>query len=227
MLYVPTLSVNAISKKIVEQQQQQNCFMDYILWWRRLSQRIFSSIYIQVICATTTRVEMTTKTFNHRISVNRLKWQQIQDYCCDKHILSSLKSKIYTTLSYSSNYWTMFEKFDRDLTKAEVWQFRWSDNNKVGSHRVRLIQGTSNIKETRRRRRQNPYSIKISTVRKRGRLKQSWTNQVRPQHHRFGLTQEEREKCCEPAMPWNFEWNFHTPTVKVEVTKKSGKILHK
>lgn len=154
---------------------------------------------------------------NHRISVAWLKWQQNSGVLCDKRMPPKLKGKIYTTvvrpaLTYGSKSWTMYEKFGRDLTTAEMKMCRMSLGvTKLDHIKSQHIRGTLNIKETivdKVKNERNDWfakvyshennvarkvlSIDIPQVRKRGRPKNSWAGQMRLQQQRFGLTQEEK-----------------------------------
>ena len=157
---------------------------------------------------------------NHRVSVAWLKWQQNSGVLCDKHMPPKLKGKIYTTvvrpaLTYGSKCWTMYEKFGRDLTTAEMKMCRMSLGvTKLDHIKSKHIRGTLNIKEAIVDKIENErngwfakihshnesnvarkaLSIDVPQVRKRGRPKNSWAGQMRQRQHRYGLTHEERNE---------------------------------
>src|SRR6201989_873331 len=157
---------------------------------------------------------------NHRISVAWLKWRENSGVLCDKRMPPKLKGKIYTTvvrpaLTYGSKCWTMYEKFGRDLTTAEMKMCRMSLGvTKLDHIKSQHIRGTLNIKESiveKVKNERNDWfakvhshdetnvarktlSLDIPEVSKRGRPKNSWAGQMRQRQQRFGLTQEEKEK---------------------------------
>ena len=109
----------------------------------------------------------------------------------------------------------MYEKFGRDLTTAEMKMCRMSLGvTKLDHIRSERIRGSLNIKDTivdKVNNERNGWfarvhcndennvarktlSIDIPAVRRRGRPKHSWANQMRQQQQRYGLTEEEREE---------------------------------
>ena len=131
-----------------------------------------------------------------------------------------LKGKIYTTvvrpaLTYGSKCWTMYEKFGRDLTTAEMKMCRMSLGvTKLDHIKSEHIRGTLHIKEAIVDKINNErhewfakvhshdetnvarkiLSLDIPKVHKTGRPKNSWAGQMRQRQQRFGLSQEEKEK---------------------------------
>ena len=157
---------------------------------------------------------------NHRVSVGWLKWQQNSGVLCDKRMPPKLKGKIYTTvvrpaLTYGSKCWTMYDKFGRDLTTAEMKMCRMSLGvTKLDHIKSERIRGALHIKEAivdKVRNERNDWFAKVHSQnetnvakkvlmmdipqgRKRGRPKNSWAGQMRQQQQRHGLTQEERDE---------------------------------
>src|ERR1700735_4369503 len=137
---------------------------------------------------------------NHRISVGWLKWRQNSGVLCDKRMPPKLKGKIYTTvvrpaLTYGSKCWTMYEKYGRALTTAEMKMRRMSLGvTKLDHIRSQHIRGTLHIKEAIVEKIKNEridwftkihdrnesnvarkaLSMDIPQVRKRGGPKYSW-----------------------------------------------------
>lgn len=172
---------------------------------------------------------------NHRISVGWLKWKQNSGVLCDKRMPPKLKGKIYTTvvrpaLTYGSKCWTMYDKFGRDLTTAEMKMCRMSLGvTKLDHIRSEHIRGTLHIKEAIIDRVKNErddwfakihsqeesnvarktLSMDIPQARKRGRPKNSWAGQMRQQQQRFGLTQGERNEIAN-ARPVTRSMRMHT-----------------
>jgi uncharacterized protein YllA (UPF0747 family) len=131
-----------------------------------------------------------------------------------------LKGKIYTTvvrpaLTYGSKYWTMYEKYGRDLTTAEMKMCRMSLGvTKLDHIKSQHIRGSLHIKEAivdKVKNERNDWfakvysqdesnvarktlSIDIPQVHKRGRPKLSWAGQMRQRQQRFGLTQQEKNE---------------------------------
>lgn len=129
-----------------------------------------------------------------------------------------LKGKIYTTvvrpaLIYGAKCWTMYDKFTRDLTTAEMKMCRMSLGvTKLDHIRSDRIRGSLHIKESidekLKHERSNwfekvykqdenhvakkviHYCIPAAT--RRGRPKHCWLRQLQEQQKKYGLTETER-----------------------------------
>src|SRR5687768_1391985 len=107
----------------------------------------------------------------------------------------------------------MYEKFEKDLTTAEMKMYRMSLGvTKLDHIKSQHIRGTLNIKEAivdKVKNERNAWfakihshdgsnvarkvlSVDIPQVRKRGRPKLSWSGQMRERQQRFELTQREK-----------------------------------
>ena len=90
---------------------------------------------------------------NHRIIVAWLKWRENSGILCDKRMSPKLEGKIYTTvyngaLTCGSKCWTMYEKYGRDLTTAEMKMCRMSLGvTKLDCIKSQHIRGSLHIKE--------------------------------------------------------------------------------
>ncbi|KAG4072377.1 hypothetical protein HA402_004309 [Bradysia odoriphaga] len=81
------------------------------------------------------------------------KWRENSGVFCDKRMPPKLKGKKYTTvvrpaLTDGSKCWTMYEKFGRDLTTAEMKMYRMSLGvTKLDHIKSEHVRGTLHIKE--------------------------------------------------------------------------------
>lgn len=157
---------------------------------------------------------------NHRISVGWLKWRQNSTVFCDKRMPPKLKGKMHTTvirptLTYSSRCWTMYQKYEQDLTAAEMKMMRMTMGvSKLDHIKSKQVRGSMHVKESivekiKRERigwfeklyvsndtnvANKILQLEMPFVRKRGRPKNTWARQMKDQQEKFGLTEQEKEE---------------------------------
>lgn len=164
---------------------------------------------------------------NHRVSVGWMKWRENSAIFCDRKMPPKLKGRLYTAvvrpaLTYGSQCWTMYKKYESKLTAAEMKMLRMTAGvTKLDRIRSTKIRGSLHVKSTildkiqhdrlswychvQRRDPQNPvqkaisYNVSTNSRRKRkGRPKHSWYKQMQKQQHLVGLrhgTIQNREAC--------------------------------
>lgn len=162
---------------------------------------------------------------NHRVSVGWMKWRENSAIFCDRKMPPKLKGKLYTSvvrpaLTYGSQCWTMYKKYESKLTAAEMKMLRMTAGvTKLDRIRSTKIRGSLHVKNTisqkiehdrlswychvQRRDPENPvkkaisYNVPIRN-KKKGRPKHSWYKQMQKHQHSVGLrngTIQNREAC--------------------------------
>ena len=162
---------------------------------------------------------------NHRVSVGWMKWRENSAIFCDRKMPPKLKGRLYTAvvrpaLTYGSQCWTAYKKYEDKLTATEMKMLRMTAGvTKLDRIRSSRIRGSLHVKEpiakkvehdrlswychVQRSDPSNPakkaISINVPTqARKRGRPKNSWITQMQKHQHLIGLSDEvirDREAC--------------------------------
>jgi hypothetical protein len=140
----------------------------------------------------------------HRIKAGWLRWRAASGVLCDKKIPLKLKGKFYKTairpaLLYGSECWAMKKVHESKLEAAEMRMLRWTCGrtmldripNEVFRNELQVVPISAKVREgrlrwfghVRRRLATAPVrrveSISVGGVRRRGRPKRSWEEQLR------------------------------------------------
>ncbi|GAB0089080.1 hypothetical protein DMENIID0001_035590 [Sergentomyia squamirostris] len=156
---------------------------------------------------------------NHRISVGWMKWRENSGVFCDKKMPRKLKGRLYKTvvrpaLTYGSECWTMYKKYESKLTATEMKMLRMSAGvTKLDHIKSTFIRGSLFVENpilekledrrmdwychVQRRPPENPakkaylMDVPQSGPKQGGRRKNNWISQMQQHQHRIGLSEGE------------------------------------